>query len=188
MARTAQQLFSRGVTAKMCMNFNANNVLRYGTQLSKVSPDIQTCTLTIGSGILGTVLEMAMTALDLAPVPLITSTIGLSKPEPATTNTSATSVFVAAHLPPGDAESSDVTVNEDRKMRVPTLVTPHAEYSSPRTLNHLTSGQTLHSVDKKPLTSVMPPTWGTLPSLVSMATVMDGQPQFWLFWDFECRL
>lgn len=175
MARTAQQLFTRGVTAKMSMNFNANNVLHYGTQLSKVSPGIQTCTVAIGSRILGTVLEMAMTALDLAPVPLITSTIGFSKPEPGTTNTSATSVFVTAYLPPGDAESSDVTVNEDRKMRVPALVTPHAEYSSPRALNRLTSGQTLHSVDKKPLTSVMPPTWGTLPpSLVFMTTVMDS--------------
>lgn len=174
MARTAQQPFTRGVTAKMPMNFNTNNVLHYGTQLSRVSPDIQTCTLLMGSRILDTVLEMAMTTLDLAAVPLITFTVCFSKPEPATTNTSATTVFVTAHLPPGNAQSSDVIANEDRKMRVPTLVTPHAEYSSPRALNHLTSGQTLHSVDEKPLASVMPAAWGMLPSLVSMTAVMDS--------------
>lgn len=105
----------------MSMNFNANNVLHYRTQLSRVSPHIQTCTLLIGSRVLHTVLEMAMMTLDLAAVPLSTSIVLLSKP--ATTNTSATAVFVTAHLPLGDTESSGVTVNEDRKMRVPTLVT-----------------------------------------------------------------
>lgn len=114
----------------MSVNFDANNVLHYGIQLSRGSPDIQTCTLLIGFRILDTILEMAMMTLDLAAVPLIISTVCLSKPEPATRNTSATTVFVTAHLPPGEAESSDVTVNEDRKIRVPTLVTPHAEYSS----------------------------------------------------------
>lgn len=103
MARTAQQPFTRGVTAKMSMNFNANNVLHYGTQLSRVSPDIQTCTLLIGLRILDTVLEMAMMTLDLTAVPLITSTVCISKPEPAARN-AATTVFVTAHLPPGDAE------------------------------------------------------------------------------------
>lgn len=69
-----------------------------------------------------------MMTLDLAAVPLITSPVCLSKPEPATTSTSATTAFVTTHLLFGDAESSDVTANEDRKMRVPTHVTPRAEY------------------------------------------------------------
>lgn len=68
-ARTAQQPFTSGVTAKMSVNFNANNVRYYGTQLPKVSPGIQTCTLLTGSRILDTVLEMAMMTLDLAAVP-----------------------------------------------------------------------------------------------------------------------
>lgn len=73
MARTAQEPFTRGVTAKMSVNFNANDVLHYGTQLHKVSPGIQTCTLLTESRTLDTVLEMAMMSLDLAAVPLITS-------------------------------------------------------------------------------------------------------------------
>ncbi|KAM9605377.1 UPF0606 protein KIAA1549L homolog isoform 1-T1 [Morphnus guianensis] len=172
-ARTARQLFTRGVTATTSMNFNANTVLPYGSQLSKVSPDIQTSKLE-GSKILGTVLETAMTNPDLAAVPLITSTTGLSKPEPIT-NTSPTDIVVTELLPPGDAESPDVTANEDRNMRVPTVVTPHAEYSPPRALNHFTSDQTSRSVDRKLPASVVPPAWGTLPSLVSMTTVMDSQ-------------
>lgn len=173
-ARTARQLFTRGVKAKTSMNFNANTVLPYGSQLSEVSPDIQTSKLPEGSKILGSVLETAMTSPDIAAVPLITSTTGLSRPEPIT-NTSATDIFVTERLPPGDAESPDVTANEDRNMRVPAVVTPHAEYSPPRALNHFTSDQTSRSVDRKPLTSVVAPAWGTLPSLVSMTTVMDSQ-------------
>uniref|UniRef100_A0A803VKL1 KIAA1549 like n=1 Tax=Ficedula albicollis TaxID=59894 RepID=A0A803VKL1_FICAL len=74
-------------------------------QLSKVSPEIQTWTLLMGSRTPHTLLEMAMMTLDLAPVPLITSTVCLSKPEPATTNSSATTAFVTAHPPPGGAET-----------------------------------------------------------------------------------
>lgn len=59
----------------MSMNFNTNNVLHYGTQLSKVSPDIQAWTLLIGSRILHTLLEMAMKTLDVAAVSLITSSV-----------------------------------------------------------------------------------------------------------------
>lgn len=173
-ARTARQLFTRGVKAKTSMSFNANTVLPYGSQLSEVSPDIQTSKLPKGSKILGTVLETAMTSPDLAAVSLITSTTGLSKPEPIT-NTSATDIFVTEHLPPADAESPDVTANEDRNMQVPAVVTPHAEYSPPRALNHFTSDQTSRSVDRKPLASVVAPVWGMLPSLVSMTTVMDSQ-------------
>lgn len=173
-ARTARQLFTRGVTAKTSMNFNINTVLPYGSQLSKVSADIQTSKFPQGSKILGSVLETAMTSPDLAAVPLITSTTGLSKPEPVT-NTSATDIFVTERLPPEDAESPDVTANEDRNMRVPAVVTPHAEYSPPRALNHFTSDQTSRSVDRKPLTSVVAPAWGMLPSLVSMTMVMDSQ-------------
>ncbi|XP_055670631.1 UPF0606 protein KIAA1549L homolog isoform X1 [Falco peregrinus] len=147
-ARTAQQPFTRGVTAKMSVNFNANSVLRYGSQLSKVSPDIQTSKLPKESKIPGTVLETARTSSDLAAV--------------------------TAYLPPEGAESPDVTANEDRNVRAPTVVTTHAQYSPPRALNHSTSNQTLHSVHRKPLTSLLPSVWGTLPSLVSMTTVMDS--------------
>lgn len=59
----------------MSMNFNANNILPYGTQLSKVSPDIQAWALLIGSRILHTPLEMAMKTADIAAVPLITSSV-----------------------------------------------------------------------------------------------------------------
>ncbi|XP_009985921.1 PREDICTED: UPF0606 protein KIAA1549L homolog [Tauraco erythrolophus] len=172
MARTAQQPLTRGLTAKTSMSFNTNSVLPYGSQLSKVSPDIQTSKLLKGSKILGTVLQSGMTSPDL--VLLITSTMGLSKPELALTNTSATNIFVTARLPPGAGESPDVTANEDRNVRVRTVVTPHAEYSPLRALNHLKSDQTSLSVDRKPLASVMPLAWGTLPSLVSMTMVMDS--------------
>uniref|UniRef100_A0A8C0FX87 KIAA1549 like n=1 Tax=Bubo bubo TaxID=30461 RepID=A0A8C0FX87_BUBBB len=173
-ARIAQQPSTRGVTAKLSMNFNANSVLPYGSQLSKVFPDIKTRKLLKGSKILGSVLETAMTSPDLAAGPLITSTTGLLKPESAITNTSASNIFVTAYLPPGDAESPDVTAGEDRNTRVSTVVTSHAEYSPLRALNHFTSHQTSHSVDRKPLASVVPPAWGMLPSFISMTTVMDS--------------
>ncbi|KAK2535771.1 Kiaa1549l [Columba guinea] len=173
-ARTTQQPFTRGVTAKISTNFNANNVLPYGSQLSKVSPDTQTSILPKGSKTRGTVLETGMTSPGLATVLLITSATGLSNREPAIRNTPATSIFVTARLLPGAAESPDVTANEDRNVRVPTVVTPYAEYSPPRALNHFTSGQTSRSVDRKHLAAVMPLAWGRQPSLVSMATVTDS--------------
>lgn len=173
-ARRAQQPFTRGVTAKMSTNFNANSVLPYGSQLPKVSPGIQTSKVPKGSKILGTLLETGMTSADPAAVLLITFTTGLWKPKPAITNTSATSIFVAAHLPPGAAETPDATANKDRNMKVPTAVTPRAEYSPPRALNHFTSGQTSRSVDRKHLISVVPPAWGMRPSPVSMTTVMHS--------------
>ncbi|XP_010179478.1 PREDICTED: UPF0606 protein KIAA1549-like, partial [Mesitornis unicolor] len=174
-ARTAQKPFMRGVTAKMSANFNANIVLPYRSQLSKVTSEIQTSKLPRGSKILGTVLETRMASPHLAAVLLNTSTTGLSKPEPAITNTSAASVFVTAHLPPGAAESPDVTANKDRSMKIPRVVTPRAEYSPPEAFNHFTSGQTSPSVDRKYLASITPPIWGMQPSLVSVTTVMASQ-------------
>uniref|UniRef100_A0A672UD85 KIAA1549 like n=1 Tax=Strigops habroptila TaxID=2489341 RepID=A0A672UD85_STRHB len=115
-----------------------------------------------------------MTSPGLASVLLINSTTSPPKPEPAITNTSATNIFVTAHLPPGDAESPALTANEERNIRVPTLVTAHAEYSPPRSLNHFTYDQTSRSVDRKPVAAVMPPAWYVLPSLVSMATARDS--------------
>ena len=171
-ARTAQQPFTRGMTAKMSTNINANSVLPYRSQLSKVSPNTQASKLPKESKIAGTVLETGMMSPDLAAVLLITSTTGLSKPEPAITNTSATSIFVTALLPLGDAESPDITANKDRNIRVPTVVTPHTEYSPPRALHHFAFGQTSRSVDGKHLASVMPPAWVTWPSLIS--NVMDS--------------
>ncbi|XP_065492964.1 UPF0606 protein KIAA1549L homolog [Caloenas nicobarica] len=173
-ARTAQQPFTRGVTAKMSTDFNTNNVLPYGSQLSIVSPDIQTSKPHKGSKIRGTLLETGMTSPGLATVLFITSTIGLSNLEPALRNTPATSILVTARLPSGAAESPDVTANEDRNVREPTVVTPHVEYSPPRALNHFTTGQTSRSVDRKHLAAVVPPAWGRQPSQVSMATVTDG--------------
>lgn len=59
-------------------------------------------------------------------------------------------------------------------MRGPTVVTPHAEYSPPRALEHSTSDQTSCSIDRKPLASVMSPAWGLLPLLVSVTSVEDS--------------
>uniref|UniRef100_A0A8B9IUJ2 KIAA1549 like n=1 Tax=Amazona collaria TaxID=241587 RepID=A0A8B9IUJ2_9PSIT len=172
--RAAQQPFTRQVTPRVSVNFSGNSVLTYKSQISKVSPDIQTSKLPKGSKILGTVLETAMTSPGLAAVLLINYTTSLSNSEPAITNTSAANVFVAAHLSPRDAESPALTANEDRNMRVPTAVTPHAEYSHPIALNHFTSDQTSRSVGRKPLAAVVPPAWDMLPSLVSMTTVIDS--------------
>uniref|UniRef100_A0A663MD74 KIAA1549 like n=1 Tax=Athene cunicularia TaxID=194338 RepID=A0A663MD74_ATHCN len=169
-ARIAPQPSTRGVMPKLSMNFKANSVLPYGSQLSKVFPDIKRRKLLKGSKILGSVLETAMTSPDL--VALTASTTGLLTPESAVT--SAGNIFVTAYLPPGDAESPDVTADEDRNMRVSAVVTPRAEFSPLRALNHFTSPQTSHSVDRKPLASVVPPAWGMLPSFISMTTVMDS--------------
>lgn len=57
----------------MSVNFNANSVLHYGTRLHEVSLGNQSCTGLTESRILDTVLEMAMMSLDVAAVPLITS-------------------------------------------------------------------------------------------------------------------
>uniref|UniRef100_A0A8C3KAM9 KIAA1549 like n=1 Tax=Calidris pygmaea TaxID=425635 RepID=A0A8C3KAM9_9CHAR len=173
-ARTAQQPFTRGMTAKTSTNFNANSVLSYGSQLSKVSPDTLTSKRPKGSKILSTVLATGMTSPDLAAMLLITSTAGLSKPEPAIANTSATGIFVTARVPPGAAESPAITANRDRNMRVPTVVTPHTEYSPPRSLSHFLSGQTSRSGDRKHLASVVPPAWAMQQSPVSLTTVMDS--------------
>lgn len=172
--RTAQRPFTRQVTAKMSMNFSGYSVLPYESQISKVSPDIQTSKLPKGSKILGTVLKTVMTSPSLATVLLINYATRLSNSEPAITNTSAANIFVTAHLSPGDAESPGLTANEDRNMAVPTVMTPHAEYSHPIALNHFTSDQTSRSVDRKPLAAVVPPAWDMMPSLVSMTTVMDS--------------
>uniref|UniRef100_A0A8B9FDS5 Uncharacterized protein n=1 Tax=Amazona collaria TaxID=241587 RepID=A0A8B9FDS5_9PSIT len=76
--RAAQQPFTRQVTPRVSVNFSGNSVLTYKSQISKVSPDIQTSKLPKGSKILGTVLETAMTSPGLAAVLLINYTTSLS--------------------------------------------------------------------------------------------------------------
>uniref|UniRef100_A0A8C9FW75 KIAA1549 n=1 Tax=Pavo cristatus TaxID=9049 RepID=A0A8C9FW75_PAVCR len=164
--RTTQQFLTRWATAKLSTDFNPNFVLPYGSQLSKVSPDIHVSKLSKELKLSGTALETGMATPGLAAV------TGLSNPELAVTNTSAT-IFGTAHLPPVVA---DRTADEDRRMGLPTVVTPHADYSPPRTLtrSHFTSGQTSHSADTEQLVSVVPPAWTSLPSSVSMTTVRDS--------------
>lgn len=171
--RTGQQVLTRGVTAKMSTNFNANIVQPYGSQLSKVSPDSQIGKLSKGSKTPGTVLDTEMISPGLGAVSLITAIRGLLKTEPALRNTSATTVSVTAHLPPANAENPGVPAHEDRTVRVPTVVTPHTEYSPPRASDQsdFTSGQVPHSVAAKQLTSVVP----SVPSFVSTTTRRDSQ-------------
>lgn len=168
MTRTTQQFLTRSVTAKISTDFNPNFVLPYGSRLSKVSPDIHISKLSKQLKLSGTALETGMAAPGLAAI------TGLSNPELAVTNTSATtSISGTAHLPPFDA---DRTADEDRSIGVPTVVTPHADYPPPRTLthSHFTSGQTSRSVDTLQLVSFVLPAWTTLPSFVSMTTARDS--------------
>lgn len=69
--RTGQQVLTRGVTAKLSTNFNANIVLPYGSQLSKVSPDSQIGKLSKGSKTAGPVLDTEMISPGLAAVSLL---------------------------------------------------------------------------------------------------------------------
>lgn len=107
----------------MSMNFNANNILPYGTQLSKVSPDIQAWALLIGSRILHTP-SHAMKTADIAAVPLITSSVFQNLN--LLPQILLPLLFVTAHSAPGGAGSSAVTVNEDKKTKYP-LLRPHVQ-------------------------------------------------------------
>ncbi|XP_052551595.1 UPF0606 protein KIAA1549L homolog isoform X4 [Tympanuchus pallidicinctus] len=165
--RTTQQFLTRWVTAKISTDSNPDFVLPYGSQLSKVSPDIHVSKFSGELKLSGTALETGMAAPGLAAI------TGLSNPELAVTSTSATTgISGTVHLPSVDA---DRTADEDRSMGVPTVITPHGDYSPPRTLTqlHFTSGWTSRSVDAEQLVSV-PPARTTLPSFVSMTTVSDS--------------
>ncbi|XP_035183059.1 UPF0606 protein KIAA1549L homolog [Oxyura jamaicensis] len=177
LTRTGQQFFK---TAKMSTYVTADIVLSYGSQLSKVSPDTQIGNLSKGSKTLGTVLDTEMTSPGLAAVSLITAIGGLSKTELTLRNPSAATVSVTAHLPPVNAENLDIPAHEDISMRVPTVVTPHTEYSPPRTSNHsdFPPGQTPRSVATKHLTFVVPSVWRSLPSFVSTTTRRDSRSSF----------
>lgn len=80
---------------------------------------------------------------------------------------------MTAHLPPANAENPGVPAHEDRSVRVPTVVTPHTEYSAPRASDQsdFTSGQAPRSVAVKQLTSVVP----SVPSFVSTTTRRGSQ-------------
>ncbi|XP_031463069.1 UPF0606 protein KIAA1549L homolog, partial [Phasianus colchicus] len=164
--RTTRQFLTRWLPAKISTDFNPDFVLPYSSQFSKVSPDIHVSKLSKELKLSGTALETGM-ATNAA----IT---GLSNPELTVMNTSATTAISGTvHLPSVDA---DRTADEDRSMGVPTVVTPHADYSPPRTLtqSRFTSGRTSRSVDTEQLVSVVPPARTTLPSFVSMTTVRDS--------------
>ncbi|XP_032300647.1 UPF0606 protein KIAA1549L homolog isoform X3 [Coturnix japonica] len=165
--RTTQDAMTRWVTAKISTDFNPNFILPFGSQVSRVSPDIHVSKPFKELKLSGTALGTGMAAPGLAVF------TGLSDPELAVTNTFATtSISGTARFPPFDAER---TTDEQRSNK-PTVVTPHADHSPPRTLtqSHFTSSQTSYSGDTEQLVSVVPLAWTTLPSFVSMTTVRDN--------------
>ncbi|EMP28083.1 UPF0606 protein C11orf41 [Chelonia mydas] len=165
------QSFETGSTAKVYTNIDANNVLFYGSQRSRVSPETRPSKHTTGTVLPESILKTeVISSVITSAVSLPTPNTGLSKSvftikdTPAIHN-STTSQLSAIN---GESPAVDLTENEETNTETFTIVTPHIEYAALQALNKpdLTTDQVSTTDDTKPWTTIVPSELYALPSFV----------------------
>ncbi|XP_067388200.1 UPF0606 protein KIAA1549L homolog [Emydura macquarii macquarii] len=161
-----RQSFETSSTARVYTNIDANNILSYGPQRSKVSPKTRARKHTTGTRILKTeIIGSVITSAVSLPTPIT----GLSKSVFTIKDTSAIQNSTISQLPAINEESPAVnlTENEETNTGAFTVVTPQIKYTPLPALNKsdFTTDQVSNTVDKKVWT-IVPPELYALPSFV----------------------
>ncbi|XP_053884110.1 UPF0606 protein KIAA1549L homolog isoform X1 [Malaclemys terrapin pileata] len=167
----SHQSFETGSTAKVYTNIHANNVLSYGSQRSRVSPETRASKHTTGTMLRESILKTEIIgSVTTSAVSLPTPNTGLSKSvftikdTPAIHN-STTSQLSAIN---GESPTVDLTENEETNTGAFTIVTPHIEYAPLPALNKpdFSTDQVSITDDTKPWTAIVPSELYAFPSFV----------------------